>query len=48
MDPLVARLLQGKQVVGAQVPLVVGAAVARQDRLGKPGSLGHGRRSVPS
>ena len=35
MGALVGRLLQGQQLVGAQVALVVRLALAGQDRLGE-------------
>jgi hypothetical protein len=48
VDPLVGRFLEREELLGAQVPLVVARRVAREDRVSKAGSFGHGRASVPS
>ena len=45
VHPFVGGLLQAQQLVGAQVTLVVGAALALEDRLRQ---LAHGLPSVPS
>ena len=45
--PLVGRLLQREQLVGAEVALVVGVALAGQQRL-RELLVAHGLVSVPS